>query len=217
MENSTESEKIMSQAEQAQLIKITKKMAENDLMRGRVKWVKRWMVVDLALHAGLTVAEIANLRVGDVKLAENSIFVRKGKFSKPGNVDIDNELAKHLASYLKWKKLRGEPIDHDAHFLAHLNTDRNYSISGVQSLFKESLRQAGLSERYTISSCRHTFAANIFEVTKDLTLLQKQLRHSSIAVTSDYVDTVLSKVRQATETENGGVEICPTCHQIVTR
>jgi len=138
MENSTESEKIMSQAEQAQLIKITKKMAENDLMRGRVKWVKRWMVVDLALHAGLTVAEIANLRVGDVKLAENSIFVRKGKFSKPGNVDMDNELAEHIESFIEWKNIIGESVDHEAHILAHLKRGNKYTPNGVQALFKES-------------------------------------------------------------------------------
>jgi site-specific recombinase XerD len=217
MNNSTDSDKIFSQKEQDQLIKITKKMAEEDLLTGRSLWVKRWMVVDLALHAGLTVTEIANLHVGDIKFHEKSIFVRKGKCNNPGNVDIDNELTEHLASFIEWKKLRGESVDHDARILAHLKRGNEYTPKGVQELFKESLRHAGVSEHYTISSCRRTFAANLYALTKNLAVLQKQLRHSSIAVTAEYVKTILRKAIKATGTENEEVKICPTCHQIVTR
>jgi site-specific recombinase XerD len=219
MKKSTDSEKIMSQEEQDQLIKVTKKMAEEDLLKGRSLWVKRWMMVDLALHTGLTVAEIANLRVGDVRFHEKSIFVRKGKCNNPGDVAIDNELAEHLASFIEWKKMIEESVDHEAHLLVHthLKTVKEYTPKGVQALLRETVKHAGLPEHYSSRSCRHTFAANLFEVTKSLIVLQKQLRHSSIAVTTKYVKTILRKAIKATETKNEEIEICPLCHQIIAR
>jgi site-specific recombinase XerD len=199
MENSTEQDKILTKEEQVQLINFTKKMAENDLLEGRSLWVKRWMIVDLALHTGLTVAEIANLRVGDVRLCDNSILVRKGKCSKSGNVSISNELAEHLDSFITWKNMVKESVDSEAYLLAHRTTGKIYKPNGLQALFKETLKHAGLPDHYSIRSCRHTFAANLYALTKNLAELQKQLRHSSIAVTAKYVKTILRQAIKATE------------------
>jgi len=58
-------EKILDLEQRSKLIKTCKGKAELDLFHGRETWIKRYMLVDLALFTGLRVAEIANLKIGD--------------------------------------------------------------------------------------------------------------------------------------------------------
>ncbi len=52
-------DKFMDVKERDKLIKFCKKMAELDLMKGRITWPVRNMLVNLALYSGLRVSEIA--------------------------------------------------------------------------------------------------------------------------------------------------------------
>ena len=61
-------EKILDPEQRAKLIKTCKDKAELDLFHGRETWIKRYMLVDLALFTGLRVAEITYLTIGDINL-----------------------------------------------------------------------------------------------------------------------------------------------------
>ena len=61
-------DKFFSREQRNQLVKATEEKAIVDLRKGRSTWVRRWMLIDLALFSGLRVSEIANLSIEDLRL-----------------------------------------------------------------------------------------------------------------------------------------------------
>ena len=201
-------DKFLSKNERDQLIRSTEEKAIVDLAKGRSTWVRRWMLVDLALFSGLRVFEIAALTIGDLRLngSEKLLYVRKGKGNKSGYVTIDRALAKHLKEFIAWKKTTGELVDAEAPLLTGSSNGLPYSTRSLQMQFKEVLKNAGLPTHYSIHSCRHTFATYLLAESKNLRLVQKQLRHSSPGVTAVYADVTPEDVSAAMESlrANGG-------------
>jgi site-specific recombinase XerD len=214
-------DKFFSKEERNRLVKATEEKAIVDLTKSRSTWVKRWMLVDLALFSGLRVSEIANLKIGDLHLnrMEKLIHVRNGKGGKSGYVTIDSDLAKHLKEYMAWKKTIEESIDPEAPLLTGSKKGKPYSTMGLQKQFKEAIRNAGLSNHYSIHSCRHTFATYLLASTKNLRLVQKQLRHSSPSVTAVYADVTPEDMTEAMEglRNNGNGHTCRLCRNKITK
>ncbi len=159
------------------------------------------MLVDLALFSGLRVSEIANLTIGDLRLngSEKLIYVKNGKGGKSGCVTIDKSLSKHLKEFIAWKKAVGERVESSAPLLTGLRDGRPYSINALQKEFKQTADNAGLPDHYSIHSCRHTFATYLLAETKNLRLVQKQLRHSSPSITAVYADVTPEDMTEAME------------------
>ncbi len=61
-------DKFMDDKERDKLIKFCREKAELDLMKGRITWTVRYMLVNLALYSGLRVSEIAKLKFQDLNL-----------------------------------------------------------------------------------------------------------------------------------------------------
>jgi integrase len=194
-------DKFFSREERNRLVKATEEKAIVDLQKGRSTWVRRWMLVDLALFSGLRVSEMANLKIGDLQLnrSEKLLYVRNGKGGKSGHVTIDSALAKHLREYIAWKKITGESVDAEAPLLSGSKEGRPYTTMGLQKQFKEAIGNAGLPSHYSIHCCRHTFATYLLAGTKNLRLVQKQLRHSSPSVTAVYADVTPEDMSNAME------------------
>jgi site-specific recombinase XerD len=160
-----------------------------DLAKGRMTWPIRYMLVDLAFNSGLRVAEIAALTVEDVKinLREPYIFVRNGKRSKSRDVYIDKELVRRIHDFLKKKRNWNQSIEPQAPFFAGQG-GKPYSTTALSISFKMAVRKAGLRDELSIHSARHTYATILYHKTKDLRLVQKQLGHSTLNMSTLYAD-----------------------------
>jgi len=191
-------DKFMNIEEVRRLRKTLEDRANADLAKGRVSGVKAWMVVDLALSTGLRVSEIANLKVGDLELkgAEPLLWVTSGKGRKKKRstkkaekepVHLNKALVRHLKDYLDWKLLIGEITSPDA-FVFVTKRKGKYTTRALQVMFKEACRRAGLSAAHSIHSCRHSYGTYLFQKTKNLRLVQKELRHRNIQTTTVYAD-----------------------------
>lgn len=183
-------DKFLDREERRMLIKTAREKSELDLLYGRRTWPVRYMLIDLAFYSGLRVAEISALKVGDLELrpADPHLFVEKGKGNKKRAVYLDKELVKHLKEYLKLKKNSwGEAIDSDAPLFPGRDGEHCKPITLMKS-FKVALKTAGLPERYSIHSARHTYATFLLHDTKNMRYVQRQLGHSSIAMTALYAD-----------------------------
>jgi integrase len=194
-------DKYLSKEERSQLLKTTEEQSIIDSAKGRSTWVRRWMLVDLAMFSGLRVSEIANLNIGDIRLqgSEKLLYVKNGKGGRSEYITIDNALVKHIKAFLEWKKLKGESVDAQAPLLTGSSNGQPYKTSALQKQFKETLKKAKLPLRYSIHSCRHTFATYLLVESKNLRLVQKQLRHSSPTVTAVYADVTPEDMSEAME------------------
>lgn len=171
---------------------VARKAAEEALRRGKKGPVRDWAILHVALDAGLRASEIADLKVGDVLLdpGQGGIIVRRGKGGKIRSVHIGEPLRKHLAEYLEWKRLVGEPTGpEDYLFLSPRGGP--LTRQALWLIFKRYARQAGLPERFTIHSCRHTYASLLYRASRyNLRLVQKQLGHASVRTTQVYADVL---------------------------
>ncbi len=183
-------DKFLKREERNKLLRIAKERAELDLLKGRKTWLKRYMLVDLALFSGLRVAEIAALKVKDVDLSSKdpNITVRNGKGNKKRVVYIDKELAKHLKHFFQLKvKTFWEGAEPESPLFTGQKDAHAQPITLMKS-FKVALKEANLPMTYSIHSARHTYASFLLHDTKNLRYVQKQLGHSTIAMTALYAD-----------------------------
>ena len=190
-------QKFLSEQEIKKLKRVVEDKAIADLQKGRTTWPRFWMTVDLAINAGLRVSEIAGLKVGNLFLNSREPRLQvTGKGQRTRDVFISRELMKHLCDYLKWKKIMDEPLGDDNPLLISSH-GRAYSTRTLQYAFKVSLKEAGLSKTYSIHACRHSYGTYLYQKTKDVRLVQKQLGHSSITTTTVYADVTVEETIDA--------------------
>lgn len=195
-------EDFMTPEEVRRLKGVLRRAAAEALKKGKKGPVRDWAILHVALDAGLRVSEIISLRVGDLILdpGHSAIIVRHGKGGKKRGVDIGQALREHLLEYLEWKRAVGESTAPEA-LLFLSPRGGGLTRQAVYHMFKRYARLAGLPDRFTIHSCRHTYASMLYKASRyNLRLVQKQLGHASIRTTQVYAD-VLSQ--DALEAVNG--------------
>jgi site-specific recombinase XerD len=191
-------QKFLSEAEVKKLRRVVEDKALADLQKGRTTWPRFWMAIDLAISAGLRVSEIANLKIDNLYLNSREPRIRvTGKGNRTRDVFISRELMKHLSEYLlEFKRTMDEPTHPEA-FLLISSHRKPYSTRTLQYAFKVSLKEAGLPSYYSIHACRHSYGTYLYQKTKNLRLVQKQLGHSSITTTTVYADVPLEETLEA--------------------
>ncbi len=191
-------DKVMDADEIKALRDSLERRALADIKHGRATGVVRWAVVDVALTAGLRVAEIAALKVQDVHLTgrQPNLTVRHGKGDRKRVIPLSGPLSglrEHLKELLEWKGIVGQPTDANEPLFATTLRGRwkHYTPDALQNSFKIALEHAGISmEKYSIHCARHTAATFLYKRTKNLRLVQKILGHSSPSVTAHYAAIV---------------------------
>lgn len=180
------------------LIEYCQQASEYDAARNRKNMVIGWIMVHLGLSAGLRVSEIADLRCGDCRVgyAQNHIIVRNGKGGKRGEVIIGKALKRHLKGFLAAKKAWGEDMSDDAYLLLSKQSEP-FTTRGLQVKFKAIGRKVGLPKYFSIHCTRHTYALELLKQSKNLRLVQKQMRHSSVTTTTVYADVCADEIQEA--------------------
>lgn len=205
---SLDRQKYLSEPEVKKLKRVVQDKAIADMKKGRVTWPRFWMAIDLAI-SGLRVGEVTRLRIGDLYLNPREPRIRVlGKGEKTRDVFISRELMKHLSEYLIWKRLLGESLAEEEALLWSSH-GKPYTTRALQYAFKVSLREANISSLFSIHSLRHSYGTYLYQKTKNLRLVQKQLGHSSITTTTVYADVTVEEAVQAVKNglfEEGGDE-----------
>ena len=145
--------------------------AERDLVMLRV-----------LLGTGIRLAELVGLDVGDVRLDEKQLRIRRAKGGKPQVRFLNTELRAILRKYLQ--RRRKAMVETDALFLS--NRDRRISTRQVQERMGLWLAWAGLDGKITVHGLRHTFATLLYGRTHNLLLVAKALGHARVTTTQVY-------------------------------
>lgn len=182
-------EHFLSRIERQQLMKCCSEHAQLDLMKGRITWPVRFMLVDLALFSGLRVSELAALNIEDLYLnSESFLIVRCGKGDKCRTVYLDDKLSKHLQEFIRYKsKTLSQSVNPESPLFSGRN-NCHCTVNCLQKSFKAACKSAGLRSDLHIHSCRHSFASYLLQSCNNLRYVQKMLGHSDISMTSLYAD-----------------------------
>ena len=156
----------------------------NDGNNNEFNIIRNISIVKLFLGSGIRSEELINLDVKDLYLEEEKPYIMvlgKGKIEQYDKVFISEEAKLCLQEYLLSREIfiKGNNISSDALFLS--NEKNRISKKVIANFF----------ERYSCKEInphmlRHWVGTVLYEKTKDIVLVQKQLRHSSLETAAKY-------------------------------
>ncbi len=147
-------------------------------------------MVAVAYAGGLRCSEVLGLRVKDINLTTGDCFIRCGKGGKTRSVVL-NESA--LAYVERWVKARRKVLKERGVKSAPLfcTLDGNAIQSRyVRAMTTRAGRKAQLTKRCHFHGLRHSFAMETVRGKTPLNVVRKALGHSSLAVTTAYLDHI---------------------------
>jgi site-specific recombinase XerD len=154
--------------------------------------VRNWAILHVALDTGLRVSELCALQLRDVILdaGHASLIVRDGKGGKKRGVKVGTSLQEHLAQFIRWKQTSREPIAAGDPLFAS-SRGGPLTRTAVYRIFRNCADAVSIPKRFSIHSCRHTYASMLYRASGyNLRLVQKQLGHRSIQTTQIYADVL---------------------------
>jgi len=135
----------------------------------------------LGINSGLRISDLLNLRWKDV--TGSSVTVKEQKTGKVKRFPLNAACVEALKSIP-----RGEGKEYI--FVSHSNRNggdsKPWTRQYIWKVLNEAAEAVGLDEIGT-HTLRKTFAYHVFSTTKNLTLVQKLLNHSSPATTLRYI------------------------------
>jgi len=163
--------------------------------------VRDWAILHVALDAGLRVSEICALEIRDVILDAHhaSLIVRSGKGDKKRGVRVGSSLRDHLEEFIVWKESVGEPTVGGSPLFVS-SRGGPLTRTAVYRIFRKNADAVEVPKRFSIHSCRHTYASMLYRASNfNLRLVQKQLGHRSIQTTQIYADVLSEDAAVAVE------------------
>lgn len=152
-------------------------------------------LLELMYACGLRASEAIGLEVSDVDLDEGMLRAR-GKGSKERIVPVGRQALAAVGSYLR----SGRPL------LAARGADRRLFLNrrgegltrqGLYKIVQGYARRAGLEERMSPHTLRHTFATHLLAGGCDLRSLQEMLGHADLATTQVYTHLSAERLKDA--------------------
>lgn len=151
-------------------------------------------MLEVLYAAGLRVSELVGLKAHDVHL--DAGFVRVlGKGSKERVVPIGQHAQEKVVFFLE--HARGRLLrERSSPFLFVAHAGRPMSRQGFWKVLRRYARAAGLFQKVTPHSLRHSFATHLLEGGADLRAVQMMLGHVDIATTQIYTHVAAERLKE---------------------
>ena len=146
-------------------------------------------ILEVLYGAGLRISELGALDVDDVDLDDGSLLVRSGKGNKSRVVPVGRAARAAVRDYLtvtrpELVKRARTASDRSALFLNARGG--RLSRQGCWKILKGHARTAGLEEKVSPHTLRHSFATHMLDAGADIRAVQELLGHASLATTQVY-------------------------------
>ena len=155
-------------------------------------------ILETLYSAGLRVAELVSLNVGDWDQDANIVRVF-GKGKKERIAPIGRYAAKALSRWLDVRKEAPDvgPEDLDAMFLNRFGT--RLTTRSIGRMLEKYLMLTGLDRLTTPHTLRHSFATHLLDGGADLRAVQELLGHKSLTTTQIYTHVSTKRLRDTYE------------------
>jgi len=138
-------------------------------------------LVLMLLRTGMRIGELLALRIQDIDLREQKVFIHEARKTGMGRVVYFSADAKDaLVAWLEQKDPRED-------VLAYGKKYESITYAAARTMFLRYLKKAELLHKgYTLHCLRHTFASELLNAGMRLECLQPLLGHTSVEVTRRY-------------------------------
>lgn len=146
-------------------------------------------ILETLYGAGLRISELVGLDVDDVDLKAGSVLVRSGKGGKGRVVPLGRQARKAIEGYSSSTRpelLRKAGAKGAAGALFLNARGGRLSRQGCWKILKGYAREAGVGERVSPHTLRHSFATHMLDAGADIRVVQELLGHASLSTTQVY-------------------------------
>jgi integrase/recombinase XerD len=148
-------------------------------------------ILETLYGAGLRISELVGLDVDDIDLDEGTVLVRSGKGSKSRRIPLGRQAVAATGSYLTGVRpdllKRSAAGGRRSAGAAFLNArGGRLTRQGCWKILKSYARRAGVGEKVSPHTLRHSFATHMLDAGADIRVVQELLGHASLATTQVY-------------------------------
>jgi integrase/recombinase XerD len=150
-------------------------------------------LLELMYACGLRASEATDLEIADIDLAEGMLRAR-GKGSKERLVPIGRDAVAALRAYAEHGRPELVGLRNERHVFVN-SRGIGLTRQGLYKIIKGHADNAGLGDRVSPHTLRHTFATHVLAGGCDLRVLQEMLGHADIATTQVYTHLSSERLR----------------------
>src|SRR5437763_1788540 len=136
-------------------------------------------------RAGLRISEALALTESDLDAARGAILVRRGKGGKRREVGMDRWAWEQLSPWLRTRALL--PVGALFCVLRGPTKGRPCSAAGFRGQLRRTAVQGGVRRRFAPHQLRHAHAVEMSREGVPLVVIQRQLGHADLRITSAYL------------------------------
>lgn len=152
-------------------------------------------MLELLYASGMRISELVALNMGDVNL-EGDYFVRCfGKGRKERIIPLYEQVALTIREYINKERPKLLRNKKDNALFLNARGER-LTRQGFWQKLKEYARSAGLDEKISPHTLRHSFATHMLNGGADLRSVQELLGHANISTTQVYTHLTTEQVRK---------------------
>ena len=149
--------------------------------------IRNRALIVILYRAGLRIGEALALKPKDINFEAGTIRILSGKGGEARTVALDPTAFAFIARWLDVRKARG--IGGYSTVFCTLEGGV-INTSYIRELFKRIGKRAHIEKRVHAHQLRHTMAAQLAQEGIPINAIQKQLGHTSLATTSQYLDHI---------------------------
>jgi integrase/recombinase XerD len=151
-------------------------------------------LLEVMYACGLRASEVTGLEVGDVDLEEGVLRAR-GKGSKERVVPVGRTAVEAVRSYLQNGRPRLVRMRPEAQLFVNF---RGHPLTrqGLYKIVRRHAQKAGLADRMSPHTLRHTFATHLLSGGCDLRSVQEMLGHADVATTQLYTHLSSERLKE---------------------
>lgn len=145
--------------------------------------IRNIAIVKLIMGSGIRSEELINLDIKDLYLDEKRPYIMvlgKGKIEQYDKVFISQEAKQYVEDYLIQRDIFVKKNDVETNALFLSNERKRMSKTAITNFFSR------YSDSIFPHSLRHYVGTKLYEKTKDIVKVQRQLRHSSLETAAKY-------------------------------
>ncbi len=155
-------------------------------------------ILETLYGAGIRISELVSLDVDDLDVDDGTMLVRSGKGGKTRRLPLGSAARGSLGAYLTGSRpelARRSRRGPDPALFLNARGSR-LSRQGCWKILKALARGAGLGDRVSPHTLRHSFATHMLDAGADIRVVQELLGHSSVATTQVYTLVTDQKLRE---------------------
>ena len=168
----------------------TKEELEN--MMNYLVNLKHKLLIIIGYSAGLRRNEIKNIRIRDIDLKKNRLFIKDSKGNKDRYTLLAGNIKELLVQYLQEYNPKQYLFENDK------VPGKQYSASSMGQVIKKAAKAVGIQRRVHLHMLRHSFATHLLEDGKDITYVQQLLGHADIKTTQKYTHIINDAIESVT-------------------